>query len=174
MLISVSFWRYQINVELFTIWFTMEALTSNGSIFLWRKHRWQLETTSNSHTYWRMSVVTDERQKQWSRDIMLHDTADILTLFLFEHLRERLFGMEESAEERIGRSTSTSCTTATWRTTGHLRPTFGTRFGRCDGWKMHWMVLRYSPFHSKVSTARRLLAFEWIYEVDLKSIQPKP
>ena len=29
----------------------METLTSNGSIFLWRKHWWQLETTSNSHTY---------------------------------------------------------------------------------------------------------------------------
>ena len=34
-------------------------------------------------------------------------------LAVFEHLRERLSGMEELAEERIGGSASTSCTRAT-------------------------------------------------------------
>ena len=124
--------------------------------FLWRKRRWQLETTFNSHTYWAMPIVTVERQKQWSRNIMLYDTCRYTRRF--EHLRERFFSMEESAKERIGGSAFISCTTATWRTIGHLRPTLVTSFDRCDSWKMHWMVSRYSPFDSKMSTTRRLLA----------------
>ena len=40
-------------------------------------------------------------------------TTPASILAVFQHLRERLFSMEELAEERIGRSASTSCTTAT-------------------------------------------------------------
>ena len=63
------------STELFTIWFTMEALTlKQFNLFMEEISVAAGKTTSNSHTYWTMPVITDEWQKQWSRDIMLYDT----------------------------------------------------------------------------------------------------